>query len=55
MIVKNFSVQTKNNQLVEATFRQDYQSDVITGVSRKRLTFKKIEGNWKIIAEKIIR
>ena len=53
--VKNFSIQTKNNQLVEATFRQDYQSDVVTSISQKRLTFKKIEGNWKIIAEKIIR
>jgi len=53
--VKNFNIETKTNQLVEATFRQHYQSNVVSGISQKRLTFKKVDGNWKIIAEKIIR
>ena len=47
--------QSVKNDIVSVTFKQNYQSNVVSGISTKRLTFKKIGENWKIVAERIIR
>lgn len=53
--VSEFVQKVKDNKTVDITFKQNYQSDVVQGVSTKRLTFKNYDGIWKIVAERIIR
>ena len=53
--VSDFTQEIQSNNEVNVIFKQNYQSDVVSSVATKRLSFKNIDGNWKIVAERIIR
>ena len=44
----------EENGEVKVTFRQNYQSDVVSSISVKQLTFQLSQGQWKIVSERIL-
>ncbi len=48
--VSDFQV-TREGGLIKVSFRQNYRSDNIRDLGRKTLTFKELDGKWKILAE----
>jgi outer membrane protein assembly factor BamE len=53
--VQDLSVKIENNTFATATFLQLYKNGRHKSVVRKALKFEKIEGDWLIISEKILK
>jgi len=50
----NVTLKSTQEGLFTITFKQDYKSDTYSDVTNKQLDFKKIDGQWYIVAEKTL-